>query len=319
MHMGRYGVYYRRHLGSQTQPTPGSLPQTELTSGPATDIVTASANALHESSADALIQEIKEKRAKIAWAPTVALLSAFLGGLSLIQELPILGSIVFVLGVGVALLFLAPRDRDQKTVRLEYDLEEDTKQKYSQLTAVLGVLGSAHHIWRVLREEGVLDPKYAAGASKLLNKKPAAVRHDPPKWLSANVDIWKLDLGGQSFCFFPDQILVCEGPDIGAVGYHELEIDIQDVRFIENAGVPSDSEVIDQTWRFTNKKDGPDRRFAQNPMIPIVRYGEIQLRSSEGLNLVLHVSNADKARQFANELRKYGEKKPSDRTPLSES
>jgi hypothetical protein len=82
-------------------------------------------------------------------------------------------------------------------------------------------------------------------------------------------------------------------------------VQIQPVVFVDADGVPSDSEVIGRTWQYVNKNGGPDRRFAHNPQIPIVRYGELILKSPSGLNVVLQCSNVGHAVAFHSGLEAY--------------
>ncbi len=51
---------------------------------------------------------------------------------------------------------------------------------------------------------------------------------------------------------------------------------------------------------------GPDRRFANNPQIPIAEYAQVVLRSKAGLNFLLHSSNAAAAQRFVSGLSMYG-------------
>ena len=44
-------------------------------------------------------------------------------------------------------------------------------------------------------------------------------------------------------------------------------------------------------WKYVNKNGGPDRRFNDNRQIPVCRYGEINLKSSDGINIYLECSN----------------------------
>ncbi|WP_462388382.1 hypothetical protein [Acidovorax sp. Q11] len=56
------------------------------------------------------------------------------------------------------------------------------------------------------------------------------------------------------------------------------------IRFIEDGSPPRDAQVIDRTWRYVNKKGGPDKRFKNNRELPVCLYDELQLSSSTGLN-----------------------------------
>ena len=63
-------------------------------------------------------------------------------------------------------------------------------------------------------------------------------------------------MGKQTLYFFPDKVLVFEKDCVGAVSYENLNIQIQEAKFIEDNGVPSDTTVIDHTWKYVNKKVG---------------------------------------------------------------
>jgi hypothetical protein len=118
--------------------------------------------------------------------------------------------------------------------------------------------------------------------------------------------MYMVNTGPQRLYFLPDRILVYEGDQIGAVQYSSLTFNVAPSTFVENESVPYDSEVIGRTWRYTNKSGGPDRRFASNPEIPLVRYAEIAMRSAGGLNYLMQASNMQKANSFAQAVRQYG-------------
>jgi Bacterial SH3 domain len=76
-------------------------------------------------------------------------------------------------------------------------------------------------------------------------------------------------------------------------------------RFIEEEALPSDAEVIGRTWKKANKDGSPDRRFANNYEIPIVRYGELRLKSATGINEAYLLSDAAAAEAFAATMSAY--------------
>src|SRR5205814_7651270 len=126
----------------------------------------------------------------------------------------------------------------------------------------------------------LLKMKYTAGAGTLMKKKISFLPLAAPAFVQTKLAVWEMALGTQRLYLFPDRILVYQGSEVGAVLYHDLSIELHPVGFVETEDVPSDAEVIGQTWRYVNKKGGPDRRFSNNRQIPIVRYGESSLRSS---------------------------------------
>ena len=65
----------------------------------------------------------------------------------------------------------------------------------------------------------------------------------------------------------------------------------QVTKFVESDRVPQDAQIIGQTWKYVNKSGKPDKRFKDNRELPICLYGEIELKSSFGLNTVIMFSH----------------------------
>jgi hypothetical protein len=119
--------------------------------------------------------------------------------------------------------------------------------------------------------------------------------------------LWRLDVSGQMLYFLPDRLLIYQGGSVGALAYNSVDCSVMPTRFIESEGVPSDSQVVGQTWRYVNKGGGPDRRFGTNPQIPIALYGQVNLHSQSGMNIVLHASSVDNSQVFASGLKTYAQ------------
>jgi hypothetical protein len=89
------------------------------------------------------------------------------------------------------------------------------------------------------------------------------------------------------------------------IEYHDAPGNVTSVSFQEEDGVPSDSQVIGQTWAKANKDGSQDRRFANNYQIPIARYGALVLKSDHGLWEEFQFSNVQKLVNFANALNSF--------------
>ena len=75
-------------------------------------------------------------------------------------------------------------------------------------------------------------------------------------------------------------------------------MDTQISRFVEGESVPGDSQQVDSTWRYVNKKGGPDRRFSNNRQLPIMQYGVLAFSSVSGLSALLMCSRVDVTTAF---------------------
>jgi hypothetical protein len=129
-----------------------------------------------------------------------------------------------------------------------------------------------------------------AGASAVVKRKKINPNSGSPPYFQCNISIPVLPAKGQRLYFLPDRILVWDSGKVGAVGFEQLDVNFGERRFIEDGGVPADATVVDKTWKYVNKKGGPDRRFNDNREIPIVLYEEILLTSKSGLQELFQLS-----------------------------
>jgi hypothetical protein len=80
---------------------------------------------------------------------------------------------------------------------------------------------------------------------------------------------------------------------------HDVKFVATAVKFEEEQNVPNDATTVGHTWTKTNKDGSPDRRFANNYEIPIVRYGQAEFKSETGLWEEFHFSNSDRLDRFS--------------------
>lgn len=110
----------------------------------------------------------------------------------------------------------------------------------------------------------VFDRKYHAGARTVVERKPTRFLSAPPPFVQTNIQTIAVNVGAQTLHFFPDRVLIYDANGVGAESYQSLQILVSSTRFVEDGGVPRDATVVDRTWRYVNKKGGPDRRFKDN-------------------------------------------------------
>ena len=306
--LGRGGLYYQRYFHPERgEAEPASVPivRTPTIADPGIPIATADVSQLQDSSAQTLLAELREKHQK----PRLSLVAAITIVLTIVLLLAAQVSLWITIPCAALLLALhaalVRNDYEKKSTVLNYDLDPEARARYVRMLNAIRALADSARVWQVSSERASVDQKYTAGAGTLMDKKLALLRLAAPAFVQTKLAIWELALGAQPVYLLPDRILVYQGSDVGAILYHDLSIELRPVGFVETEDVPSDSEVIGQTWRYVNKKGGPDRRFSNNRQIPIVRYGELSLRSSSGMNFILQCSNLQKAVEFKEGLYTY--------------
>jgi hypothetical protein len=308
--MGRGGIYYQKYLqtkssGPRTEPIPVQ-PQPATEQELAQVIQTASASSLQDSSATELLQEITLHHRKALIAPVVMVVAGIAVGVGMLANLPIWTDATIVLVGAIAGAIATRADYKRKIVHLDYTLEPEAARAYVALLQGIEQLRALGGLWRISSEQANADTKYHAGAKYSVKRKRIAMKFEPPRYISTDVAVYMMNTGPQRLYFLPDRVLVYEGEQIGILQYGSLSFNVVPSTFVESEAVASDSEIIGRTWRYTNKSGGPDRRFAVNPEIPVVRYAEIAMRSPGGLNYLMQASNMQKANSFAQAVREYG-------------
>ncbi len=303
IHMGRGGFYYRATIPSATPPpmlTPRS-PEPAASDG-LTEIESGAVEAMSESSSEALLAEIRAKRRLVRYWP-FWLFCGGLIGLIVLAVTPTwataVASFVYITG----LVWLRRRDALRKTVVLMYDFEPDAQATYEAVHNGFDWLSNSQRVWHMEARRATADWKHNAGAGYLVRRRRIPLRTSDPPGIKTNVAVPAIPVGRQSLYFLPDRILVFDGKAVGAVGYDQLRVDVAAVPFIESDPAPSDAELIEYTWRYVNKRGGPDRRFKDNPQYPVLRYAQVHLTTSTGLNEMLQLSNRAAADNFVAGIR----------------
>jgi len=300
IHMGRGGLYYRKTLPSASndkEPLPRSniqplSPQIpDGTHAPLEDIESGTVFSMTDSDSAELLNELNSKRKKLTFWPIVLVIGIVLTAL---MSWPVAGFVLTAIATGIAYYY----DLMRKTVVLFYELESDIKPLYDALHHAMAEMASSKKVWHIEAQGAVYDKKYHAGADSLIKRKATFIAKKQPSFVKTNIAVPAIGAGKQTLFFFPDRLLIFENNAVGAISYKDLNINVYVSNFIEDEGVPSDSTIVGRTWRYVNKSGGPDKRFSNNPEIPIAKYGYIDLTSSTGLNERICLSRTDKGDYF---------------------
>lgn len=309
VHMGRGGIYYRKTLsGSSTneggtpardcngvsskitprQPTPVMMQ----------DIDSSDVSCMTDSSSTELLQELNEKS-------KIPRLGPWVGGGSILLVLVLFATninpaliLICAFFLGAAIYCAFRRDVIRKTVVMFYDFDPALEQAYASLHASALRLAACSGCWHVSASGKVTDRKYHAGASELVERRSTTIKAAPPGFIKTNIETIAVGAGRQTLHFFPDRLLVFDAGRVGAIAYNDLDVNVTQTQFIENSA-PRDARVVDQTWKYVNKKGGPDRRFSNNPQLSICLYDDLHFRSSSGLNELIQISQCGIGEAFS--------------------
>jgi hypothetical protein len=318
---GAHGFYYRATLPSNRSTTPRAYPRAPVPAAPSmspdrstpipdntlgafTAIESANAEDMVESSSEALLEEIHRKHRRMAWWKWVAALFGCALVVAWVNAAPYWGLGLMAVGGVILTAYTYRWDVQQKLTILHYDLNPASMDSFGHLIDASSRLRQCQGIWHFKGQAEVLDRKYHAGASTTVRRATASIGARLPPYVASNVDPVTIAFSKLTLYLFPDWVLAYQGSRVGAVSYRDLQCGAQATRFIEDETPPGDTEVVGKTWRYVNKKGGPDRRFSNNRQLPVCRYGELFFKSGSGLNEVLQLSKADSTADFVAALHK---------------
>jgi hypothetical protein len=292
--IGGQGIYYRTTLAHSTSPVSSpALPPLDYRPSDVVmeDVTGATSMSLAPTGSGDVVDQLNAAASRRGWGWPVAI-SAFILGVLIMP----LGLILWIIAVPLCWwLFL--RDKARRTVVLFYEVNDAPAAWFDGLVGSWRWLTESHKLWRVVQSGQVRTThqyKTNAGASNLVSRIATVADLKGPKHLSTNVTIPSLTAGKSSLYFLPDRVLVRDGKHFSDVGYGHLKAHGSRERFIESPGsIPRDATKVDQTWKYVNVKGGPDRRYSNNPTLPIMLYGLIDFTSQQGLNWHVQVSRAE--------------------------
>ncbi|UHH11956.1 hypothetical protein LU699_15430 [Luteimonas fraxinea] len=265
-------------------------------------IDSALATTIVDSSSAELLEELSAKQKRVRrwpWA-LAASLAALL--ILLIRGAPDWALWGAVFAGGIVTAWACYTDLLRKSVVLLYELDSDVERALDAFHRAADGIAAAARVWHISARAHVHDTKYHAGASGLIKRKRTRVSRAAPPYVKTNIETVAIEIGAQTLHFFPDRVLIYDSSGVGGVSFGSLRLEAGPTSFIEDEGVPSDATITGYTWRFVNKRGGPDKRFKNNHQIPICAYDRLGIASATGLNELLHVSKPGVAAAFATQL-----------------
>jgi hypothetical protein len=309
--VGRGGLYYRATLPSLSSPTNPSVrpplshpipsPPTGLGTGPMVAINSAPVSSMQDSSSIDLINEINAKARRPTYWKWTACAGVIALWLTFQAESHLLTAFTFV-ALAFFTAYIALRDMVAKTTVLCYQLDVSNENAFTGLHSAFKELSSCRKAWRIDAQAAVHNRKYHAGANTVVKRKSIYFGKGLPPNVKSNLDVPFVKAGPLSLYFMPDRVLAFSSNNIGAISYKDLSFQGFSQRFIEDDAVPSDTTVVDRTWKYVNKKGGPDKRFKDNRELPIALYEEIKFQSASGLNETYQLSKHSLSKLVGNAL-----------------
>lgn len=202
----------------------------------------------------------------------------------------------------------ALRERLEGTfVDADTNADAPTLARYERLADAFVELCHAQRIWDVTSSQANDRVRTRSLASTSVRRKQVAFsvsEQDPVLQTSSRI-LHLQNANGADLAVYAGFLLLESRSDLALIDLREVDVAFSTSSFTETERVPTDSQVVDQTWAKVNKDGSPDRRFRDNYQIQVAQYAELVLTSPTGLNEAYMVSNVEAARQFAHHFREY--------------
>lgn len=216
--------------------------------------------------------------------------------LSIISLFVLTNPIVIIIGISIFCMYLIYRNC-KMLINVEYDFDVENEKFYELINDFFSTLASSSKLWIIESKYKNFDAKRNAGVDSCVERMPISIIQKIPYYLKTNIQCYCFSIKDKEFYFLPNKILVHDKNKTIGLNFQELSFEFNETTFVEQQGAPSDSEVVEYTYQYVNKKGGPDRRYKYNPQFPICLYGTVDIKNDDGLNLSILVSSKSKAMQ----------------------
>ena len=305
INLGRNGLYYREKIGNGIprlkysnmfgcNNTTQQLTQNSNKSN--LQIINNANSQFIVSSNEQSIIDINNKIKSSEFAPKIILIFSLLSFFFFFISFKIF---IFIFTIG-SIISIAQNiyENNKKTSQLFYDLDIDAQNQFNDLDSAFDDLSKTEMIWHVNVEQSQNPSSNNKFGLELLSRRKVEIFKSMPPFIETNLEIWCINLESMSLYFFPERLLIFNNQIFDSIQYCDLKLKYTDLSFSEREIVSRDAQIIGKTYKHVNNDGSPDKRFANNPEVPLINYGLIKFYSSNGLNISLMVSNKINAEIF---------------------
>ncbi len=191
-------------------------------------------------------------------------------------------------------------------VKLDVKFDDRSKEIYCRLIASFKELITCKKIWDITSTQDNDWVKDRSWANKILKRKKTSIYLSSLDEIQTEWETLKfVNKNGGDIFLYPSHVVINYGKKIDIFDIRKLQISYFPDRIIEEEKVPSDTRIIDHTWRYVNKSEWPDKRYSNNKKIPIVEYGKLCLDSETWLYEEFVFSDFTKLNKFWTDLDTY--------------
>lgn len=190
---------------------------------------------------------------------------------------------------------------------IDIKMDEQLEKKFLELLESYRNLITCQKIWDITSTVKVDGAKNRSAANESVTRKQVKFGYGKLDIIKSRFDALHFEnANGGDLYIYPAFIAIVDASKkFGLIDISEVKIQFLSQKFLEEEAIPSDSKIFGNSWAKVNKNGSPDKRFKNNHQIPICLYGNLEFKSSTGLNEAYCLSNHDKAQEFGESFKTY--------------
>jgi hypothetical protein len=217
---------------------------------------------------------------RFPWFTLLVGLLALVWLVSVVRHFTLASAVIKALLLAVPAVAASVLRTKGSKVFLGYILDRDARSRLQAVRNAFGCLRHSSKVWlcELHGHGGAADWALTAGAEASAGKLPVPVFGRPIPNVETNVRVRGFAARDKAVYFLPEKILVIDGGQVRFVDYMACTIVTGALVYPELEGkVYPDAEPAGKRYRHVTADGGPDPRFADNPQVPLLRFGRLRL------------------------------------------
>lgn len=171
----------------------------------------------------------------------------------------------------------AKTEAKQLIFDFESEFSELEKKNYKEFCDAFDAFRKCNKTWIIISR--IRNTELKSSAYSTVDRNQISLTTGRFPYLKTSFDVPSFPSGNnKKYYYYPRFIIYGDSLDSFEVyPLDAVSFEYSDSRFIETSVLPSDAKKVDITYKYVNKNGGPDRRFADNPVLPVMLYGEISI------------------------------------------
>jgi hypothetical protein len=192
-------------------------------------------------------------------------------------------------------------------VKMSFETGDEAKRTYASLVRAFDALRSCHKIWDITADREADRVAERSWASRNVNRRPVAIGFASSELIQFEGRAMRFgNVNGEDIIIYPGMVLMPRADGAFAlIDLREVRLDFEPLNFVEHETVPSDSQIVGETWAKVNKDGSRDMRFRDNYRMPIALYGRMIFTSPGGVEEEYQFSNVEAAAEFKRAFEAY--------------